>query len=122
MNIYKEIPKLAHELAHEYCDGKWIAVGGGGYDIWRVVPRAWSLIWMEMNDHTNCLIGILPSEWLDRWQKQSPVPLIPTNGMILINLYEPIPRKAEIEEKNTSNTSKKHYYQIRNQNKKRLST
>lgn len=34
MNIYREIPKLAHKLAHEYCDGRWIAVGGGGYDIW----------------------------------------------------------------------------------------
>ena len=32
------------QLAHEYCDGKWIAVGGGGYDIWRVVPRAWSYL------------------------------------------------------------------------------
>lgn len=38
MRIYEEIPKLAHELAHKYCDGRWIAVGGGGYDIWRVVP------------------------------------------------------------------------------------
>ena len=52
MAAYREIPKLAHELAHQYCDGKWIAVGGGGYDIWRVVPRAWSLIWLEMTG--NC--------------------------------------------------------------------
>ncbi|MCY9291089.1 acetoin utilization protein AcuC, partial [Bacillus haynesii] len=35
MKIYEEIPKLAHELAHTYCNGRWIAVGGGGYDIWR---------------------------------------------------------------------------------------
>nr|WGE08764.1 hypothetical protein P5658_11130 [Bacillus subtilis] len=41
INIYEEIPRLAHTLAHQYCGGKWIAVGGGGYDIWRVVPRAW---------------------------------------------------------------------------------
>ena len=33
MKIYKEIPKLAHEIAHQYCEGRWIAVGGGGYDI-----------------------------------------------------------------------------------------
>ena len=37
MKIYKEIPRVAHELAHKYCGGKWIAIGGGGYDIWRVV-------------------------------------------------------------------------------------
>ena len=50
MNIYREIPKLAREIANEYCEGRWIAVGGGGYDHWRVVPRAWALIWLEMNN------------------------------------------------------------------------
>lgn len=98
MKIYREIPKLAHELAHEYCDGRWIAVGGGGYDMWRVVPRAWSLIWLEMNDDP-IPTGKLPEDWLNKWQKEAPVPLIPTwedpNP-----LFEPIPRKAEIEEKN----------------------
>ncbi|MET4560934.1 acetoin utilization protein AcuC [Lysinibacillus parviboronicapiens] len=98
MNIYKEIPKLAHKLAHEYCGGKWIAVGGGGYDIWRVVPRAWSMLWLEMTDQ-EMPTGALPQAWLDRWQPEAPVPFIPTwedpNP-----LYEPIPRKAEIEEKN----------------------
>jgi acetoin utilization protein AcuC len=98
MNIYKEIPKLAHELAHEYCNGKWIAVGGGGYDIWRVVPRAWSLIWTEMTDQT-LPTGNLPKAWLDKWQKEAPVTLIPT-WMDPENLYNPIPRKTEITEKN----------------------
>lgn len=98
MNIYQEIPKLAHKLAHEYCDGKWIAVGGGGYDIWRVVPRAWSLIWIEMTDQP-MPTGSLPQAWLDRWQPESPVPLIPT-WEDPSPLYEAIPRKAEIEEKN----------------------
>ena len=51
MKIYKEIPKLAHEIAHQYCEGRWIAVGGGGYDIWRVVPRAWAYIWLEMTEN-----------------------------------------------------------------------
>ncbi len=31
-----------HELAHELCDGRWIATGGGGYDWVDVVPLAWS--------------------------------------------------------------------------------
>ena len=99
MKIYQEIPKLAHKLAHEYCDGKWIAVGGGGYDIWRVVPRAWSLIWTEMND-LPLPTGPLPNTWLEKWQAESPVPFIPT-WEDPIPLYEPIPRKIEIEEKNS---------------------
>lgn len=98
MKIYQEIPKLAHKLAHEYCDGRWIAVGGGGYDIWRVVPRAWSFIWTEMND-IPLPTGALPKEWLEKWQCESQVPLIPT-WEDPSPLYEPIPRKAEIEEKN----------------------
>lgn len=98
MNIYREIPKLAHKLAHEYCNGRWIAVGGGGYDVWRVVPRAWSYIWTEMNDLPSPT-GPLPKEWLDQWQKESPVPLFP-HWEDPNPLYEPIPRKLEIEEKN----------------------
>ncbi len=31
-----------HDLAHEVCDGKWVATGGGGYAIVDVVPRAWA--------------------------------------------------------------------------------
>jgi acetoin utilization protein AcuC len=31
-----------HELAHELCGGRWVAVGGGGYELVDVVPRAWS--------------------------------------------------------------------------------
>ena len=70
ISIYQEIPRLAHSLAHQYCSGRWIAVGGGGYDIWRVVPRAWSRIWLEMK-------GIdpgerIPQKWIDKWQKHSP--------------------------------------------------
>lgn len=31
-----------HELAHTYANGRWIAVGGGGYEWLDVVPRAWT--------------------------------------------------------------------------------
>lgn len=31
-----------HELAHEHAAGRWIAVGGGGYEWVDVVPRAWT--------------------------------------------------------------------------------
>jgi acetoin utilization protein AcuC len=38
--------RLAYErlrdLAEEVCDGRWIAVGGGGYEPVQVVPRAWT--------------------------------------------------------------------------------
>ncbi len=31
-----------HDLAHEVCEGRWVATGGGGYAVVDVVPRAWS--------------------------------------------------------------------------------
>lgn len=31
-----------HELAHDVCDGRWLATGGGGYALVDVVPRAWT--------------------------------------------------------------------------------
>lgn len=104
MQIYREIPKLAHEIAHQYCEGRWIAVGGGGYDIWRVVPRAWSLIWLEMTEKASGY-GSLPKDWVDFWQKDSPVKL-PTEWDDSANLYPPIPRKEEITEKNLRTVEK----------------
>lgn len=43
--------------------------------------------------------GPLPEKWLQHWQQQAPVTLIPT-WEDAKNMYEPVPRKAEIEEKN----------------------
>jgi acetoin utilization protein AcuC len=31
-----------HDLAHNRCDGRWLAVGGGGYELVQVVPRSWT--------------------------------------------------------------------------------
>ncbi|HLX55463.1 MAG TPA: acetoin utilization protein AcuC, partial [Ktedonobacteraceae bacterium] len=58
--------KLAHQLAHSYCQGRWVALGGGGYDLYRVVPRAWSMLWAEMSGQT--LPERLPVEWIEHWQ------------------------------------------------------
>jgi acetoin utilization protein AcuC len=103
IKIYKEIPRVAHELAHKYSGGKWIAIGGGGYDIWRVVPRAWSLIWLEMTDRH--YTPNLPEAWLKKWQPKSPYPL-PDSWEDPLDMYKPIPRKPEITEKNRQTVEK----------------
>ncbi|KAB7705880.1 acetoin utilization protein AcuC [Bacillus aerolatus] len=114
MNIYRRIPEIAHQVAHKYCDGRWIAVGGGGYDIWRVVPRAWSLIWLAMTGQTG-VSGPLPAEWLNRWQPKSPAQL-PAEWEDPTGVYPAIPRKLEIEEKNRL-TLEKALYSLRQQKK-----
>lgn len=109
MSIYYRIPQLIHELAHYYCNGKWVALGGGGYDLWRVVPRAWSIVWLEMTQHPlifklrkanerNQLIP-LPTKWLQQWSEHTKQKLaqywLDEHGTI-----EDIPRRAEITAQN----------------------
>ena len=36
-----------HQLAHEVCDGRWVATGGGGYALAEVVPRSWTHLLAE---------------------------------------------------------------------------
>jgi acetoin utilization protein AcuC len=50
-----------HELAHEVCGGRWIAVGGGGYEPVQVVPRAWTHLLAEVTGAQ--VDGATPDDW-----------------------------------------------------------
>jgi acetoin utilization protein AcuC len=50
-----------HALAHRAAGGRWLALGGGGYQLYSVVPRAWALLLGEMLDRR--LEGPLPESW-----------------------------------------------------------
>lgn len=89
--------KLLHDLAHEHCQGRWVALGGGGYEIYRVVPRAWALVWSELSGRP--LPEKIPSTWLDRWQQESAEPL-PTTFLDHPEDFSARPRRAEIERSN----------------------
>jgi len=98
MRSYERIPELAHELAHEYCNGKWIALGGGGYDMWRVAPRAWAQVWNVMK-REQVMSGKISEAWLQKWQKESPV-VLPTGWRDDKSDLPKIPRRKENQEKN----------------------
>lgn len=105
MQIYLDMPKKIHALAHQYCEGRWVALGGGGYDIWRVVPRAWSFLWLTMTDHP--LLDRLaresnlplPRSWLSEWTGKSPLEL-PRTWLDPVHEWTPMPRRDEIVEMN----------------------
>lgn len=97
MASFKEIPRLVHQLAHTYTMGKWVAVGGGGYDPYRVVPRAWTLLWAEAAHLTAG--ETIPQEWIDQWQTLASHPLSYTL-MDPAGAWASNPRRAEIAEKN----------------------
>lgn len=42
LDAQRSVAATLHELSHTVCDGRWIATGGGGYEIVDVVPRSWT--------------------------------------------------------------------------------
>jgi acetoin utilization protein AcuC len=70
--------RLVDELAHRHAGGRWLATGGGGYDVYRVVPRAWAHVWLAASHAP--VPDATPEAWRERWAEdaarygQSPMP------------------------------------------------
>ncbi|MCE1179776.1 MAG: acetoin utilization protein AcuC [Micrococcales bacterium] len=52
-----------HQLAHDLCDGKWVALGGGGYELVDVVPRSWTHLTAIAAHHPIKLAEAVPEGW-----------------------------------------------------------
>ncbi len=65
--------ELCRRLADRWCEGRWVATGGGGYRPRHVIPRAWALVWGALADRK--LPHDLPEEWRQRWQQRADDPL-----------------------------------------------
>lgn len=61
--------ELTKQLAGQVCGGRWVATGGGGYQPYRVIPRAWAMVWAVMTGRA--LPHHLPVQWLEHWERQS---------------------------------------------------
>ncbi|MEW5991138.1 MAG: GNAT family N-acetyltransferase [Chloroflexota bacterium] len=61
--------RLVHSIAHRWASGRWLATGGGGYDAYRVVPRAWAHVWLAAS-HLEAP-GAVPAAWRDRWAAEA---------------------------------------------------
>lgn len=55
--------ELVHRWAHLYADGKWLAVGGGGYACPEVVPRAWTHLIAEVTGHPVDPASLVPEAY-----------------------------------------------------------
>ncbi|WP_330179499.1 acetoin utilization protein AcuC [Nocardia sp. NBC_01503] len=53
------------ELADQYAQGRWLAVGGGGYGLIRVVPRAWTHLLAAALDRDIDPDTEIPQQWKD---------------------------------------------------------
>jgi acetoin utilization protein AcuC len=71
-----------HDLAHEVADGRWVALGGGGYSWVDVVPRAWSHLIGEVVGRPVPPETAVPESWrsfVEEWLKV-PAPALMTDG------------------------------------------
>ena len=59
---YRALANAFHGLAHAVSGGRWLALGGGGYQKFSVVPRAWT-IYAAQQAHAE-LPADLPHEWM----------------------------------------------------------
>jgi acetoin utilization protein AcuC len=57
--------RLVDRIAHLYSGGRWLATGGGGYAVYRVVPRVWALTWLA-GAHLETPAA-LPDVWREKW-------------------------------------------------------
>lgn len=96
-HLYEHVPRRVHDLAHELCGGKWVATGGGGYDIWRVVPRAWTALWAAVSHQE--LPEKADADWRATWGERSPVTLPRLMGDDPDD-YPPTPRAGQISATN----------------------
>lgn len=42
LDAQRMVMEACHGLAHEHAEGRWLALGGGGYAVAEVVPRSWT--------------------------------------------------------------------------------
>lgn len=74
VSTYQELAGRLHRLAHEVAGGRWLALGGGGYQAYTVVPRAWTAVMAEMAGAS--LGDELPEDWrrlcLERGGQRAP--------------------------------------------------
>ena len=66
-----------HALTHQLCAGRWVALGGGGYEPVQVVPRTWTHLLAELTGDP--VTGAIPADWqalaAERGRERAPTTL-----------------------------------------------
>jgi acetoin utilization protein AcuC len=69
---HRAIYRTLRDLAARYSGGRWLALGGGGYDLVRVVPRSWTHLLATVLDRDVEPSTELPRAWLDVAERVAP--------------------------------------------------
>jgi acetoin utilization protein AcuC len=66
LDAQRVVAEACHRLAHEHAQGRWVALGGGGYAVADVVPRAWAhLVGIAAGAPVEPRTAV-PREWQDQ--------------------------------------------------------
>jgi len=69
---HREIYRVLRDLAENHAGGKWLALGGGGYQLLRVVPRSWTHLIATVLDRDVDPDTPLPHEWVNDVLRRAP--------------------------------------------------
>lgn len=69
---HRAIYQRLRQLADEHTGGRWLALGGGGYELVRVVPRSWTHLLAIVLDRDLDTDTPMPSGWLRSVRKAAP--------------------------------------------------
>ncbi|WP_084530531.1 acetoin utilization protein AcuC [Nocardia miyunensis] len=64
--------RAMREWADRYAQGRWLAVGGGGYGLVRVVPRAWTHLLAAVLDRDIDPATEIPLDWREQMRAYAP--------------------------------------------------
>ncbi len=60
----RAIYQSLRQLAQRYAGGRWLVLGGGGYSLYRVVPRAWTHLLATVLDRDLDPATSVPADWI----------------------------------------------------------
>lgn len=70
--------RALRELAVELTGGRWLALGGGGYSLFRVVPRSWTHLLATVLDRDLDPATSVPADWIAHTAPLAPRQPMPT--------------------------------------------
>lgn len=87
------------DLADELTGGRLVATGGGGYDPYTTVPRAWAQLWAALSGRA--VPEVLPAVWREQWRGHLPPGVeLPRPALDGPDDYPPQPKRAQVERRN----------------------
>ncbi|MBN6547545.1 acetoin utilization protein AcuC, partial [Streptomyces bryophytorum] len=82
VDAQRMVAEACHALAHEHAEGRWVALGGGGYAVTDVVPRTWTHLVAIAAGAPVAPESAVPQEWRQEVYARTrrPAPLRMTDG------------------------------------------